>query len=243
MPPLRGHPRRPAARTSPAASSARTRSVVEAGGARNNASGHAGKSGRMPANALDTQNTAPSRAAIDDLELEPARCVRDDEGVGRRQSADVVSRAAEEAPPTALGPLPRAWRSGVTMPEVAEPSHKPVAPGRALQSIHLVGSEWDENVRAHWYLLQENRGAASDWMISVRSRVHQCRQWTTAAPPRQPRRTLVLNKPAGCIEPTKGFEPHPRLTKSMARLPGRPFGAVFELQRPRQRPSRRLRSA
>jgi hypothetical protein len=126
----------------------------------------------MLANALDTQNAAPSWAAIDDLDLEPARSVGDDAGVGRRQSADLVSRAAEEAPPTALGPLPRAWRSGVTMPEVAEPSHKPVAAGRALQPINLVGSEWDENVRAHWCLLQESRGAASDWTISLRSRVH-----------------------------------------------------------------------
>ena len=34
--------------------------------------------------ALDTTHPTPPRAAFDDLDLEPAACVRDDQGVGRR---------------------------------------------------------------------------------------------------------------------------------------------------------------
>ena len=59
--------------------------------------------------ALDTENTASPRAAVDDLELEPTQRVGDDEGLGRRESRDLAGRAAEEAPPTALSVWRRAY--------------------------------------------------------------------------------------------------------------------------------------
>ena len=59
---------------------------------------------------LDVENhTAPPRAAVDDLELELARRVGDNEGLGRRESRDLAGRAAEEAPPTALSVWRRAY--------------------------------------------------------------------------------------------------------------------------------------
>ena len=102
---------------------------------------------------MDTEHPAPPRAAVDDLELEPTPCVGDDEGLGPRESADLVGPTAEEAPPTALGLRP-CRRSGVTMPELAEPSEEPVTPGRALQAIDLIGPEWDEDAGGHWVSLR-----------------------------------------------------------------------------------------
>ena len=105
--------------------------------------------------ALDTEHTAPPRAAVDDLELEPTQRVGDDESLGRRESADLAGPTAEEAPPTALGVRSRACRrTGVTMPELAEPSEEPVTPGRALQAIDLIGPEWDEDAGGHWVSLR-----------------------------------------------------------------------------------------
>ena len=97
---------------------------------------------------LDAEYTASPRAAVDDLELEPTRHVGDDEGLGRCQSAELAGSTIEEAPPTALGLRP-CRRGGVTMPELAEPSDKPVAPRRALQAIDLMGPEWDEDAGGH----------------------------------------------------------------------------------------------
>jgi hypothetical protein len=121
--------------------------------------------------ALDTQDPAPPPAAVDDVELEPAPRVGDDPGLGRGQSADLVGRAAQEASPEALAARRPAWRSGATMPQLAEPSDKPVAPVWALQPIHLVGPEWDEKVGAHGLLLELNGGAAGDSTIDVPLRV------------------------------------------------------------------------
>ena len=97
---------------------------------------------------MDVESTTPSWAAVGDLELEPTRRVGADEGLGHGESADLVGPTAEEAPPTALGLRP-CRRSGVTMPELAEPSDKPVAPRRALQAIDLMGPEWDEGAGGH----------------------------------------------------------------------------------------------
>ena len=48
--------------------------------------------------ALDTTHPTPPRAAFDDLDLEPAACVRDDQGVGCREPADLARPAGQEAP-------------------------------------------------------------------------------------------------------------------------------------------------
>ena len=82
------------------------------------------------------------------MELERTQRVGDDEGLGRGESADLAGPSVEEAPPTALGLRP-CRRGGVTMPELAEPSDKPVAPRRALQAIDLMGPEWDEDAGDH----------------------------------------------------------------------------------------------
>jgi hypothetical protein len=57
---------------------------------------------------LDAEHTTPSRAAVDDLELEPTRRLGDDQGLGRRESTELASPAIEEAPPdgTRLAALP-----------------------------------------------------------------------------------------------------------------------------------------
>ena len=104
--------------------------------------------------ALDAEHTAPSRAAVGGLELEPTRRVGDDEGLGRRESADLAGSTVEEAP--ALGMRRRLCRrGGVTVPEVAEPSEHPVAPGRALQAIDLMGPKWDEDGGRHGLSLEQ----------------------------------------------------------------------------------------
>ena len=106
--------------------------------------------------ALDAAHTASPRAAVDDLELESARRVADDEGLGRHQSADLAGPTVEEAPPTALGGRRQPRRhGGVAMPELAEPSEKPVAPGRALQAIDLMRPEWDEDAGGHGVSLKQ----------------------------------------------------------------------------------------
>ena len=98
---------------------------------------------------------APPRAVVDNLELEPARHVSDDEGPRCRESADLAGSIVEGAP--ALGMRHRPCRRGVTVPEVAEPSEHPVAPGRALQAIDLMGPEWDEDAGSHGCLLNKRR--------------------------------------------------------------------------------------
>jgi hypothetical protein len=106
--------------------------------------------------AWDAANPAPSRAAVDDLELEPTRCVGHDEGLEHRESAGLAVLTSEEAPPPALGLRRRPCRrGGVTVPEVAEPSEKPVAPERALQAVDLIGPEWDEGAGTHGLSLEQ----------------------------------------------------------------------------------------
>ena len=109
--------------------------------------------------ALDAENAAPSRAAVDDLELEPARCVGDHEGVGPRGQADLAGAAAEEAaPPSALGPRRQPCRHGcAAVPELAEASQEPVAPRRALQAIDLIRPDGDEDAGTHEFCLNERQ--------------------------------------------------------------------------------------
>ena len=106
--------------------------------------------------ALDAAHTASPRAAVDGLGLEPARRVAADAGLGRHESADLAGPSVEEAPSAALGGRRQPRRhSGVAMPELAEPSEKPVAPGRALQAIDLMRSEWDEDAGGHGVSLKQ----------------------------------------------------------------------------------------